>query len=196
MYKDIVIKKRVWMPEDDSELDAWEIFDEHEEIEFESTIVDFNGRIPIEEGVIVGEWVTDGFKLIRTDCAEILSNGDRIITSEQIEKALNQWGIIEGKLLPTAFYYYRNNIYGIEFSNGEHTTVINAGWFQYIYEGEYEYSLMSNLYGYGLALKRNRLVCGYIQGMSIHNVDTVWERPYNLADAEALTHIQGDPTLP
>ena len=55
MYKDIVIKKRVWMPEDEKELDSYDLYElfEDSSVQIESTIVDFNGRIPVEDGAMV-----------------------------------------------------------------------------------------------------------------------------------------------
>ena len=185
MYKDIVIKKRVWMPE--GKIEAWELFNGDEQLEYESTIVDFNGRIPIEEAVKVGEWVTDGFKLIKADYAEIMSEGTRVLTEERIQEVISQWQIKECNLLPVAFYYSGGDTYAIEFSNGDESAIINADWFQYIYDGEYEYDLMINELGWrGLALKQDGLVCGFVMGMDRRNPDPIWERPYSLADVEAL----------
>ena len=191
MYKDIVIKKRVWIDGDLTQDDIYD-FLEYDEFEYESTIVDFNGRIPVEEAVTVGEWVTDKYKLIKADYAEILSESDRQLTPERIQEVINQWRIVECDLLPIAFYFFGNNTYAIEFSNGKESAIINIDWFQYIYEGEYEYDLMVHKLGlYGLALKRYGLVCGYVMGMNLHNADVIWQRPYSLADVEALTSIQG-----
>ena len=191
MYKDIVIKKRVWIDGDLTQDDIYD-FLEYDEFEYESTIVDFNGRIPIEDGARVGEWVTDKYKLIKADYAEILSESDRQLTPERIQEVINQWRIVECDLLPIAFYFFGNNTYAIEFSNGKESAIINIDWFQYIYEGEYEYDLMVHKLGlYGLALKRYGLVCGYVMGMNLHNADVIWQRPYSLADVEALTSIQG-----
>ena len=185
MYKDIVIKKRVWMPE--GKIEAWELFNGDEQLEYESTIVDFNGRIPIEEAVKVGEWVTDGFKLIKADYAEIMSEGTRVLTEERIQEVISQWQIKECNLLPVAFYYSGGDTYAIEFSNGDESAIINADWFQYIYDGEYEYDLMINELGWrGLALKQDGLVCGYVMGMYRRDFDPIWQRPYSLADVEAL----------
>lgn len=191
MYKDIVIKKRVWIDGDLTQDDIYD-FLEYDEFEYESTIVDFNGRIPVEEAVTVGEWVTDKYKLIKADYAEILSESDRQLTPERIQEVINQWRIVECDLLPIAFYFFGNNTYAIEFSNGKESAIINIDLFQYIYEGEYEYDLMVHKLGlYGLALKRYGLVCGYVMGMNLHNADVIWQRPYSLADVEALTSIQG-----
>lgn len=188
MYKDIVIKKRVWIPED--EIDAWSIFEPGEFLEYESTIVDFNGCIPVENAIRVGDWVTDGFKLIKVNCAEIISEGDRVIAPERIEGVINQWQILEGDLLPVSFFYSGGNTYAIEFSNGKQSALINIDWFQYVYEGAYNYSLMVNELGQtGLVLKRDGLVCGYLMGMMKLEPDVIWERPYSLADVEALTSI-------
>ena len=195
MYKDIVIKKRVWMPEDDIDISNWEWCELFEDslAQIESTIVDFNGRIPVEEAVTVGEWVTDKYKLIKADYAEILSESDRQLTPERIQEVINQWRIVECDLLPIAFYFFGNNTYAIEFSNGKESAIINIDLFQYIYEGEYEYDLMVHKLGlYGLALKRYGLVCGYVMGMNLHNADVIWQRPYSFADVEALNTIQGD----
>ena len=197
MYKDIVIKKRVWI-EDETDLTIWDIFEDSEEVpQIESiSTVDFNGRIPVEEAVTVGEWVTDGYRLIKSECAEIISDGDRDYSLKKVQNSIGEYEIVEGSLLPVGIYYGGKMVYGIEFSNGEETAVINAEWFQYIYEGEYELNLMINKWGKGLALKRDGLVCGYIQGMELQNPDPIWQRPYSLVDVEALTSIQGDPTLP
>ena len=195
MYKDIMIKKRVWMPEDDIELSAYDLYElfKDSSVQIESTIVDFNGRIPVEEAVTVGEWVTDKYKLIKADYAEILSESDRQLTPERIQEVINQWRIVECDLLPIAFYFFGNNTYAIEFSNGKESAIINIDLFQYIYEGEYEYDLMVHKLGlYGLALKRYGLVCGYVMGMNLHNADVIWQRPYSFADVEALNTIQGD----
>ena len=192
MYKDIVIKKRVWIDGDLTQDDIYD-FLEYDEFEYESTIVDFNGRIPVEEAVTVGEWVTDKYKLIKADYAEILSESDRQLTPERIQEVINQWRIVECDLLPIAFYFFGNNTYAIEFSNGKESAIINIDLFQYIYEGEYEYDLMVHKLGlYGLALKRYGLVCGYVMGMNLHNADVIWQRPYSFADVEALNTIQGD----
>lgn len=198
MYKDIVIKKRVWMPEDLKELDSYELFELFEDgtTQFESTIIDFNGRIPIENAVKVGEWITDGFKLIKADCAEIMSEGTRVLTEEKVQEVINTWQIKKCNLLPVSFLYSGGDTYAIKFSNGDESAIINADWFQYIYDGEYEYDLMVNKLGwYGLVLKRSGLVRGYVMGMDQRNYDVIWERPYSLADVEALNTIQGDPTL-
>lgn len=197
MYKDIVIKKRVWI-EDETDLSVWEIFEDSEEVlQVESiSTVDFDGRIPLEEGVRIGEWVTDGYRLIKAEYAEIISDGNRDYSLEKVQDSISKYEIVESSLLPVAIYYAGKMVYGIEFSNGENMAVINAEWFQYIYEGKYELNLMVNKYGKGLALKRNGLICGYIQGMDLRNADVIWQRPYSLADVEALTSIQGDPTLP
>ena len=188
MYKDIVIKKRVWVEED--YLHAWSVFDpdgEEVEMDIESTIADFNGRIPVENAIRVGDWITDGFKLIKSDCAEIMSEGDRVITPQRVEEVMNQWKIIDGDLLPVCFSYGGKGSYAIEFSNGERSALININWFQYVYEGAYDYSLMVNeLDQTGLVLKRDGLVCGYLMGMMKLEPDVIWERPYSLADVEAL----------
>ena len=192
MYKDIVIKKRVWIDGDLTQDDIYD-FLEYDEFEYESTIVDFNGRIPVEEAVTVGEWVTDKYKLIKADYAEILSESDRQLTPERIQEVINQWRIVECDLLPIAFYFFGNNTYAIEFSNGKESAIINIDLFQCIYEREYEYDLLVHKLGlYGLALKRYGLVCGYVMGMNLHNADVIWQRPYSFADVEALNTIQGD----
>ncbi|MCA9366898.1 hypothetical protein KC887_01370 [Candidatus Kaiserbacteria bacterium] len=187
MYKDIVIKKRVWI-EDETDLSVWEIFEDSEEVlQVESiSTVDFDGRIPLEEGVRIGEWVTDGYRLIKAEYAEIISDGNRDYSLEKVQDSISKYEIVESSLLPVAIYYAGKMVYGIEFSNGENMAVINAEWFQYIYEGKYELNLMVNKYGKGLALKRNGLVCGYIQGMDLLNPDPIWQRPYSAADMEAL----------
>lgn len=194
MYKDIVIKKRAWIDED---RDIWNIFDVDEPIEFESTIVDFNGRIPVEDGVIVGEWMTNGIQLIKADMGELLSGGEgkiQTLKPESIEKMLEVITIIPGKVLPIGVYDNRGWNTAIRFSNGQEFADINIQYFQYIYEGGFDYELFSDGSGFnGLALKRDDLVCGAVMGMNLHNQDVIWERPYNLADVEALNTIQGDP---
>ena len=198
MYKDIVIKKRVWMPEDDI-LDVWDIFDVDEEIEYETTIVDFNGRIPIDDGVIVGEWMTNGIQLIRADMGELLSEGEGMIQTvnvDKINRLLDSIKPIPGTLLPVGIYEYKRWSSGIEFSNGENQVVISLQYFQYIYDAGFDYELFLDAAGSGLALKRNGLVCGAVIGLDTRQYEKIWQRPYSLEDVEALTSIQGDPTLP
>jgi hypothetical protein len=194
MYKDIVIKKRVWMPEDDI-LDAWDIFDVDEEIEYETTIVDFNGRIPVEDGVIVGEWMTNGIQLIKADMGELLSEGEGMIQTvktESIEEMISLFAFSNSAILPTGIFIDKYTT-AVQLSNGQYQVTVNLKYFQYIYNADFDYEVNSDV----LVLKRDGLVCGAVSGMNWHNnMNPIWQRPYSLADVEALTSIQGDPTLP
>lgn len=198
MYKDIVIKKRVWI-EDETDLTIWDIFEDSEEVpQIESiSTVNFNGRIPVEDGVIVGEWMTNGIQLIKADMGELLSGGEgkiQTLKPESIEKMLEVITIIPGKILPIGVYDNRGWNIAIRFSNGQEFADINIQYFQYIYEGGFDYELFSDGSGFnGLALKRDGLVCGAVMCMNLHNQDVIWERPYSLSDVEALNTIQGDP---
>jgi hypothetical protein len=159
MYKDIVIKKRVWMPED--EIDAWDIFDVDESIKYESTIVDFNGRIPIEGGVIVGDWMTNGFQLIKADMGELLSEDNerfKKVGPFEIESMFNRMSFLPGYVLPIGVYENTGWYTAIRFSNGEQFADIDIKYFQYIYESDFDYELFSDGSGFnGLALKRTAL---------------------------------------
>jgi hypothetical protein len=193
MYKDIVIKKRVWMPEDDI-LDAWDIFDVDEEIEYETTIVDFNGRIPVEDGVIVDEWMTNGIQLIKADMGELLSEGEGMIQTvktESIEEMISSFAFSNSAILPTGIFIDKYTT-AVQLSNGQYQVAVDLKYFQYIYNADFDYEVNSDV----LVLKRDGLVCGAISGMNWHNMDSIWQRPYSLADVEALTSIQGDQTLP
>ncbi len=194
MYKDIVIKKRVWMPED--EIGAWDIFDVDESIKYESTIVDFNGRIPIEGGVIVGDWMTNGFQLIKADMGELLSEDNerfKKVGPFEIESMFNRMSFLPGYVLPIGVYENTGWYTAIRFSNGEQFADIHIKYFQYIYESDFDYELFSDGSGFNvLVLKHNGLVCGAVMGMNLHNQDVIWERPYSFADVEALNTIQGD----
>lgn len=198
MYKDIVIKKRVWMPEDDNRVDIYELF-EDDEFQLESTIVDFNGRIPVEDGVIVGEWMTNGIQLIKADMGELLSEGEgkiKTLKPESIDKLFERIEAIPGVILPIGIYGDESLYMAIRFSNGQKFADINIKYFQYIYEGDFDYELFFDGSGFnGLALKRDGLVCGAVMRMEMHDQDSIWERPYSLADVEALNTIQGDLAL-
>lgn len=196
MYKDIVIKKRVWMPEDDNRVDIYELF-EDDEFQLESTIVDFNGRIPVEDGVIVGEWMTNGIQLIKADMGELLSEGEgkiKTLKPESIDKLFERIEAIPGAVLPIGICGGESWYTAIRFSNGQEFADINIKYFQYIYEGDFDYELFSDGSGFnGLALKRDGLVCGRVMGMQTAKM--IWERPYSLADVQALNTIQGDLAL-
>lgn len=196
MYKDVVIKKRVWLPEDNIEFELYELFGHDEPIQVEIINVDFNGRIPIDNAVTVGDWITNGYQLIKANYAEIIGSGDRVTTEEQINKLIDSLEIVSGDLLPTKIYYCGDDFYALEFSNGERTASINIDWFQYIYEGNYQYDLFfqpeyENIGG--LVLKQNGLVCGFVMGMNtnINRVKPIWKRPYSSDDYHALNTIQG-----
>lgn len=195
MYKDIVIKQRVWMPGD--EIDAWDVLDVGEPIEYESTIVDFNGRIPIENGVIVGEWMTNGIQLIKSEYGELLSRGKgriETITIDQINRFLDQIKSTPGNIVPIGIYdHYRFT--AIQLSDGTNIATIDLKHFQYIYDGDFCYELLCDLQP-GLVLKRGGLVCGAVMGMNTTGTEPIWQRPYSLVDVEALSPIQGDPALP
>ena len=201
MYKDIVIKKRVWMPEDDIDISNWEWCElfEDSSAQIESTIVDFNGRIPVEDGVIVGEWMTNGIQLIKADMGELLSEDNerfKKVGPFEIESMFNRMSFLPGYVLPIGVYENTGWHTAIRFSNGEQFADIDIKYFQYIYEGDFDYQLFSfNNGDYGLLLKYDGLVCGAVMGMNLHNQDSIWERPYSLADVEALNIIQGDPAL-
>lgn len=196
MYKDIVIK-RVWMSEDKTELDAYDLYElfEDSSVQIESTIVDFNGRIPVEDGVIVGEWMTNGIQLIKADMGELLSKGEGMIQTvnvDGINRLLDSIKPILGTLLPVGIYEHRGWPLGIEFSNGKNQVVISLQYFQYIYDAGFDYELFLGAAGNGLALKRDSLVCGAVMGLDTRQYEKIWQRPYSLADVEALTSIQGE----
>ncbi len=192
MYKDVVIKKRVWV--EDDHLNAWDVFDADEQIEYELAIANFNGRIPVEDGVRVGEWITNGFQLIKSEYGELLSEGsDRIrdVKTESIEEMINSFVPSPGVVVPIGIYSDRQST-AVQFSNGQYQVAINLKYFQYIYDSDFDYELNENV----LILKQDGLVCGAVSGMNWKGINPIWERPYSLADVEALTHIQGEPTLP
>ena len=195
MYKDIVIKKRVWMPEDDIDISNWEWCElfEDSSAQIESTTVDFNGRIPVEDGAMVGEWIINRFQLIKAEFGELLSEGEEIktVTIETINKILNSFQSSSDCIVPIGIYSDRQST-AVQFSNGQYQVAINLKYFQYIYDTDFDYEVNSDV----LVLKRDGLVCGYVMGMELRNADVIWQRPYSLADVEALTSIQGDQTLP
>ena len=193
MYRDIVIKKRVWMPEDS--IDVYQMFEDHdfdlEPFEIESTIVDFNGRIPIEDGIVVGEWMTNGIQLIKAGMGELLSEGVgkiQSITPKSIDDMLETVKPIPGSVLPIGIYKTRYT-QAVRLSNGEQSTDIDIKYFQYIYEGGFDYNLFLQDGFVGLALKRDGLVCGAVLGIQQINSAPIWERPYAQSDVESLAAL-------
>ncbi len=195
MYKDIVIKKRVWIPEDDIDISNWEWCElfEDSSAQIESTIVDFNGRIPVEDGAKVEEWIINRFQLIKSEFGELLSEGEEIktVTIETINKMLNSFQSSSNCVVPTGIYSDRQST-AVQLSNGQYQVTVDLKYFQYIYNADFDYEVNSDV----LVLKRDGLVCGVVSGMNWRNMYPIWQRPYSLADVEALTSIQGDPTLP
>jgi len=185
MYKDIVIKKRVWMPEDDIDISNWEWCElfEDSSAQIESTTVDFNGRIPVEDGAKVEEWIINRFQLIKSEFGELLSEGEEIktVTIETINKILNSFQSSSDCVVPIGIYSDRQST-AVQFSNGQYQVAINLKYFQYIYDTDFDYEVNSDV----LVLKRDGLVCGAVSGMNWRNMDLIWQRPYSLADVEAL----------
>jgi len=185
MYKDIVIKKRVWMPEDDIYISNWEWCELFEDgsAQIESTIVDFNGRIPVEDGARVGEWIINRFQLIKAEFGELLSEGEEIktVTIETINKMLNSFQSSSDHVIPIGIYSDKQST-AVQLSNGQYQVAIDLKYFQYVYDAGFNYELAETV----LLLKQNSLVCGAVSGMNWRNMDLIWQRPYSLADVEAL----------